>query len=121
MRFVARRATLAEGRLMQVRLLHLLRLFSMASQTCINWIRLQEAWCAASVRIVTGNAFALRAWMLHLRLLNLLCLLAVTGNANGLGIGLGQHNLAVLGGCVTGVAASAHEGRMREGLHQLGL
>ena len=120
-RLVAGGAALAERRLVQVRLLHLLRLLTVAGQAGVNRIGLQEARRLSGVRIVAGDAFALRARMLHLRLLDLLCLLAVAGNAEGLGVALGQHDLAVLGRRVTGVAAPAGERRMRERLHQLGL
>src|SRR5664279_1529082 len=120
-RFVAGRAALGKRRLMQVRLLHLLRLFTVAGEASRNRVRLQEARRSSGMRIVAGNAFALRARMLHLGLLDLVRLLAVAGNAEGLGVALGQHDFAVLGGRVTGIAAPARERSMRERLHQLGL
>src|ERR1019366_7479687 len=105
MRFMAGRAALDKRRLMEVRLLHLLRLFTVAGKTNKNRVRRQEARRPSGVRIVAGNAFALRAGMLHLRILNFFRLLAVTSYAEGLAVGLGQHHLAVFSGRVAGIAA----------------
>ena len=80
-RLVAGGAALDKRRLVEVRLLHLLRLFTVAGEASRNRVGLQEARRSSGVRIVTGNAFALRARMLHLRLLDFFRLLAVTGNA----------------------------------------
>src|ERR1035437_1092621 len=113
---MARRATQAKRGLMQVRLLELVSLLTMACKTCRNRIGLDEAWGRAGVRIVAGDAFALSARMLHLCLLDLLRLLAVTGDADGLGVALRQHDFAVFCGRVTGIATLALEGRMRERL-----
>src|ERR1039457_6313923 len=121
MRFVTRRAALFEGGLVQVCLLELVSLRTVAGEASRNRVRLQEPRCPSGMRIMAGNAFALCARMLHLGLLDLLCLFAVTSYAEGLGVALRQHDFAVFCGRVTGVAALALEGRMREGLHQLGL
>ena len=110
MRFVTGRATLSEGRLMQVRFLHLVRLFAVAAEASRNRVRLQEARRPSGMRIVAGNALPLRARMLHLRLLNLVGLLAVAGDAEGLGVGLSQDNFAVFGRRVAGVTAPAPNG-----------
>src|SRR5208283_475083 len=119
MGFVARRAALAKRRLMQVCLLHLLRLFTMATDASRNRVRLQEARRPSGVRVVAGNAFPLGARMLHLRFLDLLRLLAVASNAECLAVALREHHLAVLSCCMTGVATLALKRWMGELLHQL--
>src|ERR1039457_3076953 len=121
MRFVTRRAALFEGGLVQVCLLELVSLLTVAGEASRNRVRLQEPRCPSGMRIMAGNAFALCARMLHLGLLDLLCLFAVTSYAEGLGVALRQHDFAVFCGRVTGIATLALEGRMRELLHQLGL
>lgn len=114
-------ATLRESRLVQVRLLHLFRLLAVAIQAGRDWVWLDESGCPAGVRVVTGSAIALRAGMLYLGFLNLLCLLAMAGDANQLRLRLRQNHLAVLRGLMTGIARAAFEWRMRELLHQVGL
>ena len=85
-RLVAGCTTQAESRLMQVRLLELLSLVTVARQTGIHGIGLNEARGLAGMRIVAGDAFALRSGMLNFRLFNFLRLLAVAANAERLGI-----------------------------------
>ena len=120
-RLVAGGTALSEGRLMQMRFLELVSLLAVAGQAGIDRIGLDEARSLAGVRIVAGDAFSLRAGMLHLRLLDLLSLLGVASHAERLGIGLRQHDLAVLRRLVADVAGAAGERRMRELLHQLRL
>ena len=57
----------------------------------------------------------------NLRLLDLLSLLGVAGNAECLGISLRKHDFAILRGLVAGVAGIHSERRMGKRLHQLGL
>ena len=64
----------------------------------------------SGMRIVAGDAIALRARMLDLCLLDILRLLAVAGDTEGLGVGLGQHHLAVFGGSVADLAALVANG-----------
>src|SRR5664279_996284 len=121
MRLMACGTTLGERGLMQVRLLHLLRLLAVARQACINRIRLYEPRCLSSMRIVANRAITLRARMLYLRLLDLFCLLGMAAYANSPHIGLRQDNLAVLWRRMAGLATLGLERRVREGLHQLRL
>ena len=106
---------------MQVRLLELVSLIAVAGQAGIDRIRLDEARRLAGVRIVAGDAFALRPRMLHFRLLDLLGLFGVTCHAQRLGIRLRQDDFAVLCRLMAGVARATGEGRMGELLHQLRL
>src|ERR1022692_4751994 len=96
MRLVASSASLCEGRLMQVRLFHLIALLAVAGKTGVHRIGLDEAGCPTGMRIVTSGAIALGAWMLHLGFFNFFRLLAVAGHANRLWLGLRQDDLAVL-------------------------
>ena len=72
-------ATLGPGRLMQVRLLHLIGLIAVAGQAGIDWIWLYEARALAAMRVVARDAFARSARMLHFRRLDLFALIFVTG------------------------------------------
>src|SRR5579872_7453122 len=58
--------------------------------------------------------------MLHLGGLDLLALVVVAGQAESLGVGLGQDHLTVLGGRVAGIAAIALERCVLKLRHQLG-
>src|SRR5215469_11906230 len=114
MRLVARRAAQPERRLMQMRLLELLRLIAVAGQASVDRVRLNESRRLAGMRIVAGHAIALRARMLHFGLVDLFGLVAMAGNAQRFGIGLRQHHLAVLRGSMTAVASSHRKRRMGE-------
>jgi len=107
--------------LVVMRLLELVSLVAVAGEACRNRVRLQEARRLAGVRIVAGNAITLRAGVLDLRLLDLLRLLAVTSDAQSLGVALGQHDLAILCRRMARFAAPAFEWRMGEGLQQMRL
>ena len=119
MRFVAGCATGFECRLVQVRLLHLLRLIAVARETGSNGIRLQETWRLSGVRVMAGSAVALRTRMLNSGFLNLFCLLAMAGNANRSRVGLRQDNLAVLRWLMAGIAHFVFERVVCKGLQQL--
>ena len=62
--------------LVQVRLLKLLGLLAVAGKTSGDGIGLQKSRRLSGMWIVAGNAIALRAWMLHFRLFDFLCLLS---------------------------------------------
>ena len=120
-RLVAGCASLLEGRLMQVGLLHLIGLVAVASQAGLHWIRLQEARRLSSVRIVASGAVALRSRMLHFRGIDRLRLLVVAGHAQRLGVSIGQDNFSVLGRRMARIAHLVFEGIVQERLHQLRL
>ena len=73
------------------------------------------------MRVMAGDAFALRARMLHLRRLDLLSLLFMAGEAERTAISVGQNNFSVLCRLMAAVAHLAFERRVQERLHQLGL
>lgn len=100
MRFVAGGATLFESRLVQVLLLVLLSLVSMARKADIHGVRLREARAFAGVRIVAVDAIALRARVLNLGGLDLLGLLFVAAEAECFRILLRQDDFSVLGSFV---------------------
>ena len=52
----------------------------------MDGVGLQEAGRFAGVWIVAGDALALRAWVLHLRFVDFLGLLAVAGDAQRFGV-----------------------------------
>ena len=93
-----------ERRLVRMGFLLLFRLLGMARQAGIDGIGLDKARRLPGVRIVAGDAFALRSGMLDLGGVDLLGLLVMAGHAQRLGVRLGQDNLAVFGGLVAGVA-----------------
>ena len=72
------------------------------------------------MRVVAVGAIARRAWVLHLRLRDLLGLVGVAGNAQVLGAGLGQDNFAILGWLVADIALLRRKRIVQERLHQLG-
>src|SRR5664279_1806865 len=121
MRFVTGGASLSEGRLMEVRLLHLVALFAVTGQAGVHRIGLNETGGLAGMGIVTSRAVALRARMLHLGSFNFFRLLAVTGHANRLRVSLRQDYLAILRRLVTGIAGSGFEGSVGIFLHQMSL
>ena len=63
-RLVAGRASLLECRLVQMRLLALVRLIGMAAEAGAYRIRLQQSRRLAGMRIVAGDAVSLRSRML---------------------------------------------------------
>lgn len=121
MRFVANRARLPKHRLMQVRLLELVRLLAVTRQASAHWIRLQESWSLPRMRIVARDALALRSRMRNLSLVDLLYLIAVAGRAKRPRIRIRQHDLAVFGWRMAHLAGPFGKWRMRESLHQLRL
>ncbi len=120
-RLVADRARLSKDGLVQVRFLELVGLIAMTGQTGADWVRLQEAWGLAGVRIVTSDAFALRSRMRYLGFVDLFDLIAVTGGAERASVAVSQNNFAVLRGRVTDFASPVGKRGMRETLHQLRL
>lgn len=112
-------ASLLERRLVEIRLLVLFGLICMARQAGIHRIRLHEAGSLSGVRIVTGDALALRTGMLNFRSLDFLALLFMTGQAQRPGICLRQDDFPVFRFCMAGVARIAVERRVHELLHQL--
>src|SRR5215469_16134059 len=96
MRLVARCAALLECRLVQVRLLELLGLIGVASQTCTYGIGLYESGRLAGMRVVACGAIALGPWMLHLGFLDFFCLLSMAGHADGFCFALRQDDFAIL-------------------------
>ncbi len=112
-RLMADRTTLLEHRLVQMRLLELVRLVGMASKACAYRIRLQKSRSASGVRIVAGDAFSLSSWMRDFGLVDLLGLVAVARHAECLvsvlvrttlpsfaGEWQTSHDLSANGGCV---------------------
>src|ERR1019366_2651397 len=118
---MAGRASLLKSRLMEMRLLKLVGLVGMASQTGADRIRLQEARGFAGVWVVASHAFSLGSGMRHLRLIDLLHLIAVTSGAERSRVGVGQNNFAVLRGRVADLAGLVGKWRMRKFLQQLRL
>ena len=82
-------------------------------------VGLRQARLVAGVRAVAIGAVARGAGMRHFGGLNQLGLVVVAGDAERLGVGLRQDDLAVFGGRVAGVAALRFEGRMLKLRHQL--
>src|ERR1700740_1611945 len=93
---VTNRASFPERRLVQVRFLELIRLVRMAGKARADRIRLQEAGGLTRMRVMAGNAIALRSRMLNLRLLNLLGLSGVARNAESLRVRVGENDLSIL-------------------------
>src|ERR1017187_7475116 len=118
-RFMADRASLLKGWLMEIRLLELAGLVGMASQTGAHRVRLQKARCFAGMRVVTRHAFSLGSGMRHFSFVDFLYLIAVTGGAERSRIGVGQDNFTVFGRRVADLAGLVGEWRVREFLHQL--
>ena len=76
------------------------------SQANIHCIELGKSGQTDGMGIVAIGAITHRTRMLNLGFLYLLGLVGVTGNATRLGIGLRQHNLAVLRRSMAGVTLS---------------
>ena len=121
MGLMADRAALLKRRLMDVCLLELVRLLAVAGQTGADRIRMQEARSFAGMGIMASHAFSLSSGMRHLGLVDLLHLIAVTGGAERSGVGVGQHNFAVLRRLVADLAGPVGKWRMDKLLHQLRL
>ena len=119
-RVMADGTSLFESRLMQMRLLSLLCLIRVALQADAHRIALGQARPLAGMRIVTIGAIAGRAGMLNLCALDQFRLVVVTGQAKLFGAALNKDHLSILCRCMTAVACLCSEGRVLEGLHELG-
>ena len=115
------RASLSEGRLVQDFLVLLLGLIDVTIQADVDGIRLGESRRPSGMRVVAIGAVALRARMLKFRFLNFVGLVRVTSDTNVPDLRLRQHDFSVLRSFVADFAKLFAEGRMHEGLHQLGL
>ena len=73
------------------------------------------------MRVVAGDAVALRSRMLNFGLFDFLCLFGVAGHAYRFRVGLRQHDLAVFRSGVAAVAHFVFERIVHESLHQLRL
>src|SRR5450631_4452089 len=118
-RLVTDRATLTERGLVVDCLLALFRLLGVAAQANVDRVGFRPTRALARVRAMTIRAITGGAGMLHFGGLDQLCLVAVAGDAEGLDIGLGEDNLAVLGRRVAQFAFPVGERRMYEFRHQL--
>jgi hypothetical protein len=116
---VTDKASLLEGRLMEVRFLVLLRLIGVATQADIDRVRLLEAGRITGMRVVAVGAIASRTWMLNLCFLDLFGLLGVAGDANLLRGSGDQHHFAVFWRCMAGIALPAREWHVGELRHQM--
>jgi len=105
---------------MHMLLLALLRLLAVDSPGKPQPGSVWGARRAAGVRIVAVGAIAGRARMLHLRLLDLLSLVGVAGDAYFLGAGLCEDDFAVLRWLVANIALLRRERIVQESLHQFG-
>lgn len=119
-RVVASGASLLERGLVHMLFLALVRLLAVTAQANRNRVWLGESGRAAGVRIVAVGAIAGRARMLHLRLLDLLGIVGVAGDAYFLGAGLCQDDFAVLSWLVADIALLRRKRIVQERLHQLG-
>lgn len=117
---VAGRAALLERGLVQVLPLMLFSLVGVARRASADRIRLDETRSPARVGVVTGDAIALCARVLHLRRFDRLCLLVVTHDAQRLRVGLGQNHFPVLRSRMTCVAGFIRERLVSKLLDQLG-
>src|SRR5579885_3508778 len=120
-RLMTGRASLHRSGLVQMRLLHLLRLIAVASEACANRIGLYEARTLSAMRVVERDALSRRARMLHLRRFDRLALFFMAGQAERSAVRVDWDHLAVLCRLMAAVAHLAVEGHMQERLHQLRL
>jgi len=113
-RLVTRRATLAEGRLMVVRLLGQVGDIAVATQADIDRIGFRQPRLPAGVRAMAVSTVARSSGMLHFSGFDQLGFILVAGHAQGPGIGLRQHHFSILGGRVADFALLLGEWRMGE-------
>jgi hypothetical protein len=119
--FVASCASLLKSGLMQMRLLELIGLVGMASQTGTDRIRLQKSRCFSGMGVVARDTLSLCPWMWNLGFIDLLDLIAVAGGAERSGVGIGKDNFAIFRGRVAHIASLVGEGRVSELLQQFRL
>jgi len=120
MRFVTGSTSLLERRLVVHALLGEIGNVTVAAQADIHRIGLGKSRLPASVRAMATGAIARRSRMLHLCLLDELCLVGMASYAKRLGVGLCQHDFPILGRRVADFTLLVGEGRVHEFCHQLG-
>jgi hypothetical protein len=120
MAVVASETTIAECRLVQggLALVHF-RYFGVTIFACLNRVGSHQSVIATGVRAVTGDAFALRAGMLHSGAFNPLSLFFVAGDTKCPRVGLRQDNFSFFGFGVAGVASSGLKRLMLKSLCEL--
>lgn len=119
-RRVAGSAPLLKGRLMQVLLLEQVGYLCVAAQANRHIVRLGKPRTPARMGIVAIGALTHRPGMLHLCLLDLLCLISVATDAKLLRARRHEHHLVVFRLLMAGIAGilAALERSMHKCLHQ---
>ncbi len=117
---VARGTTLTECRLMVNLFLGEIGDLAVATKANVDGVGFGQSSLGTGVGTVAIGAITGGAGMRHLRFVDLLRFVGVTGDAKILDIGLGQHHFAVFGGSVAGTASIFVSKRwMQELGHQL--
>ena len=92
----------------------------MAAEADADRVGFGQAGLVAGMRAVAVGAITHGAGMGHFRAFDELGLVVMTGQAEGLRVGLGEHDFAILCRCVAELATLRLEGRMHESGHEFG-